>query len=91
MIGPTHQTVVAVFLSTLFSASIAGRLDFFTPRAELREMEVVTERRLLLELENMQLNGNRNPLPCLALDIDETLAWTGNLPTRFQNSASLNF
>ena len=71
-----------VFLSTL-SAGTAGWLDFFTTRTDLREMEVVDERRLLLDLEKMRLNGKTSP--CLALDIDETLAWTGNLQNYFQN------
>jgi hypothetical protein len=66
------QFSLAVFLS-LLSAGNAGCLDFFTKRTELRAMEVVSERQLLLELEKMRSNGQ----PCLALDIDETLSWTG--------------
>ncbi len=57
-----------------FSAAIPPA-TFGTPRKVKKGMEVITASRLLTELQILRDQGCSAPF--IAMDIDETLAWTG--------------
>ena len=64
-------------LLLFFISSTFGEISFknYSGREfiALARMEVVSESQLLADLKKMRSN-----IPCIALDIDETLSWTGH-------------